>query len=189
MVRYHSESRPIATAIRQDPQYLAFSDYAMQLTPFLERFGRDRIAVLTHEQLVGNPYAAMDELYRWLGLDLAGVDAGAFREPENVTPEALLMPVWNGIPRRLWRSPLGQGLRRHLPRTLQARLRAAANRSVRRQDVDLTQVVAFLRSVQGPRVDALSDLLGRGFPEWSTLNGRGGGAPGGRVWLRPLAHG
>ena len=37
--------------IRRDPQYLAVSHYAMQLAPFHEHFGSDRVAVLTYEQL------------------------------------------------------------------------------------------------------------------------------------------
>src|SRR5277367_2746147 len=52
MVRYHSECRSIAAAIRHDTQYVAVSHYAMQLAPFRERFGDDRIMVLTHEALV-----------------------------------------------------------------------------------------------------------------------------------------
>ena len=47
----------------------------------------------------------MESLYRWLGLDLAGVDVSKFREPENSTPEVFRMPAWNGIARKLWQSP------------------------------------------------------------------------------------
>jgi hypothetical protein len=51
MVRYHAERRPILETIRTEPQYLDVSHYAMQLVPFLELFGRDRVAVLTFERL------------------------------------------------------------------------------------------------------------------------------------------
>ena len=105
MVHYHNEYRSIEAAIRRDPQYVAVSHYAMQLAPFRERFGRDRIAVLTYESLIKDPYTTMASLYRWLGLDLSSVDVSKFREPENVTPDVFRMPVWNGIPRKLWQSP------------------------------------------------------------------------------------
>jgi hypothetical protein len=186
MVRYHSELRPIAAAVRRDPQYAAVSDYAMQLAPFLERFGSERIMVLTHEQLIKDPHATMLSLYRWLGLDAACVDVSRFGEPENVTPDVVQMPVWNGIPRRLWQSPLVKRIQPHLPQRLQNTLREATNRSVRRQAIDVTQATDYLRSIQRRQVDALSDILGRGFPEWTTLNGRADAAHGGTIRLRPL---
>ena len=55
MVRHHTEYRSIAAAIRENLQYLTVSNYAMQLAPFRERFGDDRIAVLTYEELVRDP--------------------------------------------------------------------------------------------------------------------------------------
>jgi len=88
------------------------------------------------------------------------------------------MPVWNGIPRKLWQSPPVKSIRPYLPRALQARLREATNRHVRREEVDLTEVTGFLRSIQRPQVDELSEVLGRGFPEWTTLNGLSGTGSG-----------
>jgi hypothetical protein len=82
----------------------------------------------------------MESLYRWLGLDLSGVDVSKFREPENVTPDAFRMPVWNGIPRKLWQSTLVKGVRPYLPQALQARLREAANHYIPRRAVALTGV-------------------------------------------------
>lgn len=171
MVRYHWEYRSIAAAVRQNAQYLAVSNYAMQLAPFRERFGDDRIAVLTYEELVRDPYITMEGLYRWLGLDPVGVNLAGFKEPENVTPELIRMPIWHGIPRRLWQSPFVGHISSHLPQALQARLRKATNRNVRRQDFDRTEVIRILQSVQRQQVDQLSEILNRGFPEWTTLNG------------------
>jgi hypothetical protein len=171
MVRYHNEYRPIETVIRRDPQYLAVSHYAMQLAPFHEHFGSDRVAVLTYEQLISDPYTTMESLYRWLGLDLAGVDVSKFREPENSTPEVFRMPAWNGIARKLWQSPPVKVVKPYLPRVVQASLRRATNHYVPRQAIDITGAIDFLRSIQRRQVDELSGLLNRGFPEWTTLNG------------------
>jgi hypothetical protein len=67
VVRHHAEHRPIAEAVRRDPQFVAVSHYAMQLRPLLERFGHERVAVLIHEQLVADPRGVMGNLYRGLG--------------------------------------------------------------------------------------------------------------------------
>jgi len=187
MVRYHSEYRSIAAAIRHDPQYVAVSHYAMQLAPFRERFGDDRLMVLTHEALIRDPVTTMEALYRWLGLDPACVDIAGFRDPEHVTPEAFRMPIWKGLPRRLWQSSSVTRISKHLPPRLQTRLREATNRYVRPQDVDLAEVTNFLRSIQRRQVDQLSEILNRGFPEWTTLHGCSDTAPGTGVPLQPPA--
>jgi hypothetical protein len=41
---------------------------------------------------------------------------------------------------------------------------------VRGQDVDRTEVIRVLQSIQRQQVDQLSEILNRGFPEWTTLN-------------------
>ena len=86
VARHHAEHRPIAEAVRRDPQFVAVSHYAMQLRPFLERFGHERIAVLIHEQLVADPRGVMGNLYRWLGVNAAWADVSEFSEPENLNP-------------------------------------------------------------------------------------------------------
>jgi hypothetical protein len=80
------------------------------------------------------------------------------------------MPIWHGIPRRLWQSPVVGHISSRLPRALQARLRKSINRNVRGQDVDRTEVIRVLQSIQRQQVDQLSEILNRGFPEWTTLN-------------------
>jgi hypothetical protein len=89
------------------------------------------------------------------------------------------MPIWNGIPRKLWQSSPVKHVRRYLPQPLQARLRKATNRYVSRQTIDLAEVTSFLRSIQRPQVDHLSEILNRGFPEWTTLHGHSGMGQGG----------
>ena len=66
---YHGgELRPLLKAVQEDPGYLAFSDYAMQLEPYFERFGRGAIHTLTFEALIADPQREVDGIYRWLGL-------------------------------------------------------------------------------------------------------------------------
>ena len=97
MVRYHDEHRLIADAFRRDVQFAAFSHYAMQLRPYLERFGRDRIAVVIHERLIADPAGVMRGLYEWLEVDAAAADPSGFADPENVGPEMVSVPGWGGV--------------------------------------------------------------------------------------------
>jgi hypothetical protein len=172
MVRYHSAPRSIATAMKRDSQYLDVSYYAMQLLPFFERFGRDRVAVLTHEQLIGNPVETMHFLYRWLGVSTAAADVSRFGEAEHVTPEVIKMPLWGGIPRQLWQSSALRGFARHFPQAIKATLSGLTNMNVCRRSVDTADVTKFLQPIQRKQTEELMALLGREFPEWTTLSGQ-----------------
>ncbi len=62
------ELRPLLKAVEDDPGYLAFSDYATQLEPYFDRFGRGAVFTLTFEALLADPQREVDRIYRWLGL-------------------------------------------------------------------------------------------------------------------------
>jgi hypothetical protein len=171
MVRHHAEHRSMLEAIRGDPQFVAVSHYAMQLTPFLECFGRDRVAVLTHERLVVDPVAVMRGLYEWLGVDAATADLSGFVEAENVAPEVVSLPLWGGIPRRLRQSSVVGSIVRYMPPPLHTVLHLSTTRDVHRRSVDATTTVEFLRPVQHRQTEELTRLLGRDFPEWTMLRG------------------
>lgn len=171
MVRYHAEHRPMIKAIQDDQQYTDISHYAMQLMPYFERFGDDRIEILTYENLVREPVAVMGQLYSWLGVGSDGVDMTRFDEPENVTPEIVRLPHrWSAL-RWLRQSPQLRAILRSTPHSVQKALRGAADRDVLRQDVATTEAIEFLRPIQRRQTEELSQVLGREFPEWKTLNG------------------
>jgi hypothetical protein len=171
MVRHHTEHRPIAAAFRRDSQFVAVSHYAMQLSPFLERFGRERVAVLIHERLVADPRGVMTDLYRWLGVDAAGADMSGFFEPENVAPEVVAVPGWGGIPRRLRQASVLKGAMAQIPASVREVLHRLTTRDVFRRSTDVTDAIAFLRPQQRRQTDDLMELLGCSFPEWTTLYG------------------
>jgi Sulfotransferase family len=171
MARHHAEHRPIAEAARRDSQFVAFSHYAMQLRPFLERFGRERVTVVVHEQLVADPTGVMGGVYQWLGVDAAAADLSGFSRPENVTPDAVSVPGWGGVPRRLRQAPALKSAVVRLPPAVHRTLHRLTTREVLRRAVDVTAAVAFLLPEQRRQTDELAGLLGCSFPEWTTLYG------------------
>jgi hypothetical protein len=169
MVRHHAERRPLLEAIKAEPQYLDVSHYAMQLTPYLDQFGPDRVAVLSFEQLVQNPAKAMHPLYDWLGVDAALADASRFETAENVTPDVVRVAAWHGVLHRLRRTQPARFLTPHLPAGLRERALRLATRQVARRSLDCSEAAEYLRPIQLRQTEALSRLVGRAFPEWSTL--------------------
>jgi hypothetical protein len=173
MVRHHAEHRPIAEAVRRDRQFAAVSQYAMQLTPFLERFGRDRVAVLIHERLLADPKGVMRGVYQWLGVDAAAAHLSGIAEPENVTPDVISMPNWGGIPRRLRQARTLRGTMERIPPSVRRVLHRLTARDTLRRSVDVTKAVAFLRPELRRQTDELARMLGCTFPEWATLYASG----------------
>jgi len=171
MVQHHTERRPIADAFKSDAQFVAFSHYAMQLRPYLERFGRDRIAVVIHERLIADPAGVMRGVYEWLDVDASAADPLGFAEPENVGPEMVSMAAWGGVPRRLRQAPWLQGAIERLPPPAHRMLHRLTTREVGRRAADATEAVAFLRPQQLRQTEELAQLLGCSFPEWTTVYG------------------
>ncbi len=64
------DDRPLAEALGDERSaYWQRSRYAFQLTPFLERFGRDAIAIFSSEELASDRDETMRRLYEFLGVD------------------------------------------------------------------------------------------------------------------------
>jgi hypothetical protein len=59
----------------------------------------------------------------------------------------------------------------YLPRAIRERAARAATIPVQRHDVDTSDARAYLRPIQRLQTEALSRLIGRSFPEWTTLYG------------------
>lgn len=171
MVEHRGETRPPMSAIRQDPHYTDVSHYAMQLRPYLERFGRERISVLTFEELTGNPLATMREVYGWLGVDAEFVPLDT-QSARNATPrEATQRREGAGLLQRFRHSRVWDGVGSYVPPAFRRLGLALVEKKVDRTRVDMMPVIEHLRTLQRPQVEDLVRLVGREFPEWKTLHG------------------
>jgi hypothetical protein len=59
----------------------------------------------------------------------------------------------------------------HLPRVIREAAVQLATRQVHRRTVDMSDAIDYLRPIQRLQTEALVCLLGREFPEWTTLYG------------------
>jgi hypothetical protein len=66
---YHGETRPIARAIREDPVYISYSNYALQVEPYIHLFGRNNVYIVVFEKLVTAPQDEMTKIFSWLEID------------------------------------------------------------------------------------------------------------------------
>jgi hypothetical protein len=159
-----SESRPPLEAVRSDERYIAFSDYARQIRPYLDLFDRNAIHILSLETLIADPASSLDALCRWLGIRQCGSDL-AFDTRNAGSPELhQIRPSFRRWRRLLlhWR---WQALRRRHPWMRQL-VRAVMYQRIRRDKTAEEAARAYLRPIHSQHVREFSSLLGRQFPEW-----------------------
>lgn len=172
-LHHGGELRPLLKAVREDPAYLAFSDYAMQLEPYFERFGGDAVVTLTFEALVEDPQREADRIYRWLGLapHPIGEQSGKAhnRKPENVTAVA-----GTGMLNRIQYSSAWDRISPHVPAWMKNWAKRQAYRAVDERQVqrDIPRLRETISDLQRRQIERLSRLLGRDFPEWHAREAR-----------------
>jgi hypothetical protein len=171
MVRFYAEHRTIGDAIRQNPQYLDVSNYAMQLAPYFACFGPERVFTLTFEELTYQTVATMRRLYTWLGVDPMAALSAESVEAQNATPDVVAMPSFLGALVRLRNARPVRAVVPHLPRMLRGAAKRMVTVEVERRHVDTSDVITYLRPIQQRQTQTLAAILGREFPEWKTLYG------------------
>jgi hypothetical protein len=163
------ETRGPLEAIADDPHYRDCSYYAMQMRPYLERFGREQVYILTLEELSQDAGGEAARLFRWLGLEADLADCPpAIRK--NTTPKIILQKR-NRILVSLQKSKAYRAVRHLIPKPLRDLANEWGKRPVDRTQTDLTAVKEFLRPQQREQTAELAGLFGRAFPQWKTLYG------------------
>jgi hypothetical protein len=83
------DSRPLSEALA-DPEgsYLTRSRYAMQVEPYLEAFGAERVAIVAREELLSERAESMRRLFELCGVDPDFVSAQFEREWETGSARA-----------------------------------------------------------------------------------------------------
>lgn len=176
-LRWEAERRDMLTAMRRDPHYEAFSDYASQLDPYLRLFGRDRVYAMTFEHLVAEPRAAAQAVLRWLGVDHTHVPP-VLDQRWNGAPSRMMRVRGLGVLNRLRHSSLWTALSPWVPAGVRALGNTLAQRPVCPDSERTEKAISYLRPRLQERALALRSMLGSDFPEWTSLWGTGNRSPG-----------
>lgn len=166
-VRRGNEHQDMLTAIKQNSLYCDVSNYENQLRQFLKYFSLNQFLIFTFEEMVADTRGTMKRIFEWLNLDSSFEPSDTIQR-SHVTPDKFyqkgklyrLRYTWpfNKIVNLLPNQVRKGGLK-HLIREVDRK-------------AELTHkemVVEYLRPIQQPQVESLSNLLNRDFPEWKTL--------------------
>jgi hypothetical protein len=78
---------PLAAAIDLHPELVQYGQYAMQLRPYVERFGRERILPVFFDRLRAHPQAELERVCRFIGY--AGTPTWGELPPSNVSEDRM----------------------------------------------------------------------------------------------------
>jgi Sulfotransferase family len=171
-VRDGREDRPLLKALESETDYIARSDYGMQLSPYLELFGREKVYVLTLENLELNPDSTFRDLFQWLGVDTnASID---IRTRHNVGNPRLRQTrrglVFVDTSLKHWRS---KKVLKKLPVFVRRLIEMPVYRQVSRKNVDSATAEQFLREKLTAKAEIFFGATGLDYHEqWETLFSR-----------------
>lgn len=162
------EDLDLISAIRRKPDYLARSHYAMQLRPYVDRFGADQVFTMTLEEFNSDPARWFSQLFQWLNID---VDVPIDTSQRFNVSDAKITQTRRGrvfldtlIKHGRWKR-----LEARLPASVPSLIRRLTYRQVARSDVETAAAIELIRPSLQAQTRELSELLGREFPEWTTL--------------------
>lgn len=170
-VEWSAEGRPLAEVLQASTEILDVGDYARQLAPYWQHFGRERVRVLTLEELEKAPEAELARVFEWLGLDAA--PAATLELRADNAGQAMVQQVAGArYLARLKGGPVWALLKRGLsPRARVQLQRLLSRRRERRLDDDDLQAARRLaHPVLAAQIQALEQQLGRSFPAWPSAS-------------------
>jgi hypothetical protein len=145
-------------------QFIDYSRYAMQIQPWIDTFGRDRVCILRFEDFVADRVGSVTAVHRFLGVE---------ERPDTVDPKSRhnasdAKPVVVGGWKRIYNSPLyRRAVRPFLPLGVRDRLRATL---LPRHDFvpEPPSLETVERIIESVRDDAerLRVIMGRSEPLW-----------------------
>lgn len=146
----------------RDPQYLGYSDYPMQIKPYLELFGRENILFMTFEELIRDRRQQLEMVFAWLGLS----DQVAWAETErawNAKPETLVGVRGRGVLNRIAHSKAWDAIAPLVPKSLR---QMASGMAV--AEIDPDAQAPYIRQLHAKIIDDLK----RQTDEMSRITGR-----------------
>ena len=162
------ERRNLMTALHEDSTLIDYSHYAMQLRPYFDVFGQDRVLTLTLEKLTSNTDVVMRDILTWLGISPDGLRDTTY-EREHQTPQVVTQKI--GWLSRFRHTPVWNRLGPLVPPAIRRfGLKLSVHASIDRRNVPVDEAIEFLRPTMHDQVTELCELLHRDFNEWSTIS-------------------
>ena len=163
------ERAPIGTAVFDDPRYLSYSRYWLQLEQYLSWFPREQILVITSEGLRNARKDSLRRVFEFLGVDAGFVpdnaDREIYRSGDHSSSSLVPLKVRKALKRHLPAAKRAKELENHVFRTLD-RLRGRGTAPPRPPVVMPESVRTRLAAMLEGDVRQLRAFLGSDLDGW-----------------------
>jgi len=157
------ENLPIERAFVEHRTYLETSRYAFQLGGYLERFPRERLLLMTAEELRDDPIESRTRVYSFLGVDTAP----ASDEAALALHASAKKPIRSLTASRAERTATFDFVRRLSPLPVKRLYNRLSTKRLTVKDVSISDALrARLTEELRPEIEALRALMGDGFDGW-----------------------
>ncbi len=145
---------PIDSAISRHPELIDYGRYAMQIAPWLDAFGKERVLPVFMERLIATPQAELERICRFIGYARRPAWQTSI-DPQNMSRERLRDSAWRDrivdhpIVALIRRQMIPQWVRNRIKRSWQMREKPAIGEAMLtrvtvRFDEDLARLGALL---------------------------------------------
>jgi Sulfotransferase domain len=157
------EKEPFELAVRQQPRYVNYSRYAMQLEQYRGRFDRDRILVITSEALRSDRTATLQRVFDFIGVDAGWRDPAFEQEFHRTSEKETARP---GI-RRLYETRAYRAMSTRVPERWKDVMRPLTRWRVDDDRAVLTdELRVWLAEQLRDDITALTPAMPAGFDGW-----------------------
>jgi hypothetical protein len=182
LMRVGKAPADMEVAAQKKAALVNYGRYMMQLQPWIESFGADRIHVVVFEEFIANPQAEMSRIRAFLGIPMqADCAECSIRRVANKGEEALVAGNWTrSLKRKVTRSNFYKTqIRARLPKFAAAVLKSLLlRRAVERPAPPSRATYEFFARAFAEDNAALQAFLGRPQPLWSIPFPEAGAATG-----------
>lgn len=150
------------TACTKDPRFISFSNYPMQIRPYLKLFGKMQVKLVLFEDLLREPQALVREILEWLELE-SEVDDDIFGKAWNARPDQILGVSGLGILNRIAYSKSWNYISPHFPKTLKSWATRLSKKTIdpKGQHTHIERLRVEIRSDLLLQTEAMSEIMGR----------------------------
>jgi len=169
-VEYSAEGRDMKHGILENDWIMNCSYYAQQIKPYIDVFGRENVYTLTAEELISEPNRVMKEIFEWLGVSTDIQLKDETLKVHNQSKSSVNRVMGAGLLSKLKGGVVWDILKKVIPPTLKWKLMKLLSRKVDKDSSGKELAIEAIQPIMKAQTAELSQLLGRDFPEWKTLN-------------------
>ncbi|EDX87028.1 Sulfotransferase domain superfamily [Synechococcus sp. PCC 7335] len=150
------------------PKYINISRYYVQIKPYIERFGKEQVLLLTFEELISNRRSSLSKVFDFLGIDSSFSD-----HVDDVHANKSVGEYKNSAKvDKILQSPIAQGVRFFVPeyiaKPVSDAIRKPGRRKIEDKPVVTEKIEQIIRDLVMLDVVEIERLMGRELREWTT---------------------